>query len=89
MRLVMRVPRAVEHGADWAPERAAPEARRAVYFGPEHGAARRGRSVPAIAGRAPRAGPLLVQEYDTTIVVPPGCEASLDDHGNVVIGIGA
>ena len=32
-------------------------------------------------------GPLLIQEYDTTIVVPPGCDASVDDHGNVVIGI--
>jgi len=89
VRLVMRVPRAVEHGADWAPERAAPDARRAVYFGPEHGQLDTAVLSRQSLGRAPRAGPLLVQEYDTTIVVPPGCDASLDDHGNVVIGIGA
>ena len=89
VRLVMRVPRAVEHGADWAPERAAPDARRAGVLRSGARPARHGRSARQSLGRAPRAGPLLVQEYDTTIVVPPGCDASLDDRGNVVIGIGA
>jgi hypothetical protein len=37
VRLVMRVPRAVAHGTEWAPERAAADERRAVYFGPENG----------------------------------------------------
>jgi N-methylhydantoinase A len=89
VRLVMRVPRVVEHGTDWAPERAAADARRAVYFGPEHGQVETAVLSRQSLGRAPRAGPLLIQEYDTTIVVPPGCDAALDDHGNVVIGIGA
>ena len=88
VRLVMRVPRIVEHGKDWAPERVAGDARRAVYFGPEHGQF----DAPVLSrhslGRTPRAGPLLIQEYDTTIVVPPDCNAAVDDHGNVVIGIG-
>ena len=64
------------------------DARRAVYFGPEHGQVDAAVLSRQSLGRAPRAGPLLIQEYDTTIVVPPGCDASLDDHGNVVIGIG-
>ena len=38
-------------------------------------------------GPAAQPGPLLIQEYDTTIVVPPDCNAAVDDHGNVVIGI--
>jgi N-methylhydantoinase A len=33
----------------------------------------------------PVAGPLLVDEPDTTIVVPPGWHASVDAHGNVVL----
>ena len=37
VRLVMRVPRTVEHGTDWAREHAGADARRKVYFGPEHG----------------------------------------------------
>ncbi len=88
VRLVMRVPRKVEHGTDWAPEPAAPETTRSVYFGPAIGAIETAViSRPALE-RAPRAGPLLIQEYDTTIVVPPRCDVSLDAHGNVLINIG-
>jgi N-methylhydantoinase A len=34
---------------------------------------------------APRAGPCIVEEYDSTCIVPPGAEASLDRFGNIVI----
>jgi N-methylhydantoinase A len=30
-------------------------------------------------------GPSIVEEYDATCLVPPGAEAVLDDHGNIVI----
>ena len=30
-------------------------------------------------------GPLLIDEYDSTIVIPPGVRARLDEHENVVI----
>jgi N-methylhydantoinase A len=30
-------------------------------------------------------GPLIVEEFDTTVVVPPGWAASLDDLGNIVL----
>jgi N-methylhydantoinase A len=36
-----------------------------------------------LAGR--RAGPLIVEEYDSTSVVPPGWGAELDAHANIVI----
>jgi len=35
-----------------------------------------------------RPGPLIIQEYDTNIVVPPACSAALDRNGNVVIEVG-
>ena len=43
-----------------------------------------------IVGRADlgpdtRSGPLLIDEYDATTLVPPRASARLDDHGNVVI----
>ncbi len=34
-----------------------------------------------------RAGPLIVQEYDATCLVPPGATAALDGFGNIVIDI--
>ena len=34
---------------------------------------------------ATRSGPLIVEEYDATCVVPPGASASLDAGGNIVI----
>jgi N-methylhydantoinase A len=34
-------------------------------------------------GSQPRAGPLIVQEYDATCLVPRGVDASLDSFGNI------
>ena len=36
---------------------------------------------------AGRAGPLIVEEYDATCVVPPGARAELDAAGNIVIAL--
>ena len=33
----------------------------------------------------PRQGPLLIDEYDSTIVVPPDATAQVDEAGNVVM----
>ncbi|MEA2406617.1 MAG: N-methylhydantoinase [Thermoleophilaceae bacterium] len=60
---------------------------RAAYFGEEHGVL----ETPVIgrgdlAGTT-REGPLLIDEYDATCVVPPGCRASLDALGNIVIDV--
>jgi N-methylhydantoinase A len=60
---------------------------RRVYFGPEHGS----RSTPIIArsdlDRSPRNGPLIVEEYDATVVIPPDCSAWLDELGNIRIDL--
>jgi len=34
------------------------------------------------------AGPLIVEEFDATCVVPPGASAELDAHGSIVIEAG-
>ena len=36
----------------------------------------------------PRSGPLIVEEYDATCVVPPGARAELDAGGNIIIALG-
>jgi N-methylhydantoinase A len=38
----------------------------------------------SLAGGA-RHGPLIVQEYDATCLVPPGASVTLDDFGNIVM----
>jgi N-methylhydantoinase A len=38
---------------------------------------------------AARSGPLIVQEYDATCLVPPGARAALDGFGNIVIASGS
>jgi N-methylhydantoinase A len=61
---------------------------RRAYFGPAHGIM----ATPVLArgelAATPRPGPLLVDEYDATTLVPPGCAARLDAHGNIVITTG-
>jgi N-methylhydantoinase A len=32
-------------------------------------------------------GPLIVQEYDATCLIPPGARAQLDDFGNIGIDL--
>ncbi len=69
--------------------RAAPETARTrrAYFGAEHGSL----DVPVVSRAAlldaPREGPLIVEEYDSTCVVPPGCRVTLDALGSIDIAL--
>jgi N-methylhydantoinase A len=42
----------------------------------------------AALSEAPREGPLIVQEYDATCLVPPGARAAVDGFGDVVLTFG-
>ena len=60
---------------------------RHVYFGPADGTRE-----TAVVARTDltadwREGPLIVEEYDATCVVPPGCRARLDAFGNIDIAV--
>jgi len=62
----------------------APTPPRKAYFGSAHGWL----ETPVLRRSdlgTPRLGPLIVEEYDATCVVPPGARASLDTGGNIVI----
>jgi N-methylhydantoinase A len=62
---------------------------RRAYFGRDRGML----ATPVLArtdlDARPRPGPILVDEYDATTLVPPGATAALDEHGNVVIATGS
>jgi N-methylhydantoinase A len=64
------------------------ERTRRAYFGTEHGVL----EVPVVPRAAllegsSRQGALIVEEYDATCVVPPGCRVTLDALGNIDIAL--
>jgi N-methylhydantoinase A len=65
---------------------ARPASRRSVYFGGDDFVE------TEIIGRAnlsmsPRQGPLVIEEYEGTTVVPPDGRAHLDENGNIIIDL--
>jgi N-methylhydantoinase A len=64
-----------------------PRRTRLAYFGPELGSL----ETPVIArdelDATARPGPRLVEEYDTVVVVPPGCTASRHLLGAIIIDV--
>ena len=71
------------------PSRAEPDPQppRRAYFGPDTGWV----ETPVLRRSdlsGGRAGPLIVEEYDATCVVPPGAKAELDAGGNILIELG-
>lgn len=61
------------------------EGRRMTWFGDVHGWVESDVVARDVLTHGPRTGPLIIEEYDTTIVVPPSFETRLDDTGNVVL----
>jgi N-methylhydantoinase A len=88
LRLAARVP-TPDQGAPPAPAPVSESDRtRMAYFGPAFGLLEtRILQRQHLAGQC-LAGPLIIEEYDSTCVVPPGCHASLDEWRNIVIDMG-
>ena len=64
----------------------APSAPRRAYFGADTGWL----ETPVLRRSdlaMPRSGPLIIEEYDATCVIPPQARVSLDQGGNIVIEI--
>ncbi|MCS7050597.1 MAG: hydantoinase/oxoprolinase family protein, partial [Thermomicrobium sp.] len=67
------------------PRQTAQPVMRSVYVGPEEGV----RMVPILrradlVGKVLR-GPFIVEEFDTTVVVPPDWQTEVDRYGNIVL----
>ena len=67
---------------------AAPQADREAYFGPDLGICTTAVITRSALSEAPAPGPLIVEEYDSTAVVPPGCSARLDGSRSLIIDVG-
>jgi len=88
IHVIATIDRGVEHGACWdgdADDDSVAGRHRSVYFGPEAGS----RETAIVSRRAlgvdPRDGPIIVEEYDSTVVVPPGWRAWRDGQDNIII----
>jgi len=89
LRLTARIRRPADRAAlRLAGEGAGGGGVRPAYFGRAHGMVPTPVLARADLGPAPRPGPLLMDEYDATTLVPPGSAARLDAHGNIVITTG-
>jgi N-methylhydantoinase A len=88
IHVIASIDRGVEHSARWdgdAGESMPAGRHRPVYFGPEAGLRETAILSRQALSRDPRDGPIIVEEYDSTIVVPPGWRASRDGQDNIVI----
>lgn len=63
-------------------------ASRPAYFGPTHGFVDTPILTRSELVDCQLHGPIIVEEYDTTVVVPPSCTVSVDRSGNMFIAVG-
>jgi N-methylhydantoinase A len=91
LRLVVTVPRLEDAilrwlSEPWQPEVPAPEQTRSVVFDdPERPHAARILWRPALAAGTEIVGPAVIEEPNSTTLLPPGDRAIIDPHGNIVI----
>jgi N-methylhydantoinase A len=92
LRVICRVPIDTSLAASPLPAtngRSVPRHVRPAYFGPAWGLldtpVLRREHLTSEAAR----GPIIVEEYDATVVVPPGCSAARDHLGNILIEVEA
>jgi N-methylhydantoinase A len=80
----LRAPTAVSGQGVESRREPPPSPPRRAYFGAAHGWLETP-ILPRSALARAQAGPLIVEEYDATCLVPPGATARLDDGGNIRI----
>ena len=78
-----------ERLAGWTPATDPGFSRRPAYFGAGPGTIDTPVSSRARLAGQVVPGPLIVEEYDATVLVPPGAEATVDEHNNIIITLGA
>jgi N-methylhydantoinase A/oxoprolinase/acetone carboxylase beta subunit len=62
-----------------------PERTRELYFGPVAGLSRTPVVSRASLLTGPRSGPLVIEEPEATILVPPDFDATLDSTGSIIL----
>ncbi len=87
LHAIATVQRDILHEGTWEAASAAsgPNAYRPVYFGPEIGSLDTRLVRRDALSQIATPGPLIVEEYDSTVVVPPAWQASLDARDNIIL----
>ncbi len=70
------------------PSNPTPETVRQVWFGPRHGLHETRVIGRTALGAAPQQGPLIIEEYEGTTVVPPDARTWTDRNSNIVVELG-
>jgi N-methylhydantoinase A len=65
------------------------DSERMAYFGPVWGMLRTPVMARGGLGETPCRGPLIIEEYEGTVVVPPDATAAGDAHGDILIDLSA
>ena len=58
---------------------------REVYFGPNIGSTNARVITRSYLNEVAEEGPIIIEEYEGTVVVPPDCTVRVDKQGNVII----
>ena len=58
---------------------------RIVHFGPDIGSSTTRVITRSDLNAKAEEGPMIIEEYEGTVVVPPDCKARIDTQGNVII----
>jgi N-methylhydantoinase A len=90
IRVVARVPGAAlsaRMGAETPGTEAGPRSRIAWFGGGRGGVATPVLSRAGLAAAGATAGPLIVEEYDSTTLIPPGATAHVDAHHNIIVSM--
>ncbi len=88
IHVIASVDRGVDHSGQWDDDTVGSESNvrtRPVYFGSELGVCDTKTLTRPNLSAEFRPGPAIVEEYDSTVVVPPGWSVRIDPHGNIVI----
>ena len=87
LRVIGRIPRGRSMASRSGNGATAKRESRGAYFGSEYGLL----ETPVLSRDdltdRPQEGPFLIDEYDSTTVVPPDCQAWLDSSGNIRVGL--
>lgn len=85
LRVTARVLKGAESLPEYRRSAPAPERNRSVHFGLEIGRVEAKIIDRAALFTGARNGPLIIEEYEGTTIVPPDCTAQLDPKGNIIV----
>ncbi|MBH67142.1 MAG: hydantoinase [Rhodospirillaceae bacterium] len=63
------------------------EMTRMAYFGPDLGSVSARVITRFALTELPQKGPMIIEEYEGTAIVPPDCTARVDEQGNIIIAL--